>query len=149
MESEQAAEKRMAELRQAVASDPTNTDKLYELGRALESSGRLEEALACFESIVLSEPDDHESIHAIGALHLHLGRNADAIASLKKATEIWQDAPEYFVDLGDACYRSQDLPGAREAYEAAQSLALQDEEIWARISQGLAQCQNEPPGERS
>ncbi|GAA4436516.1 hypothetical protein GCM10023155_36160 [Bremerella cremea] len=140
MEENGMFEHRIVELTHATEKDPNNTDKLYELGRALESAGRFEEALSKFESIVLLEPEDHESIHAVGALNLVLGRNVAAISSLTKATELWEERPEYFVDLGDALYRSGNVQGAKAAYETALPLALPNEEICERIRTSLMKC---------
>ncbi|MCC9607182.1 tetratricopeptide repeat protein [Blastopirellula sp. JC732] len=140
MAEQEKIESRILELSQAIENDPTNTDTLYELGRALESIGRFEEALSRFESIVLLEPEDHESIHAIGILNLQLGRNSAAILSLRKATELWENQPDYFADLGDALYSSGNVQGAKDAYETAQSLALPNEEICERIRTALMKC---------
>ena len=140
MAENEMGENRIVELTQAIKNDPNNTDKLYELGRALESAGRFEEALSKFESIVLLEPEDHESIHAVGTLNLMLGRNLAAISSLTKATELWEDQPDYFADLGDALYSSGNVQGAKAAYETALSLALPNEEICERIRTALMKC---------
>lgn len=133
-------ESRIAELTQAIESDPNNTDTLYELGRALESVGRFEEALSRFEAIVLLEPEDHESLHAIGTLNLRLGRNLVAISSLKRATMLLKDQPDYLVDLGDALFKSGDLKSAKDAYNAASSLTLPNEELCERIKLALDKC---------
>jgi len=130
-------ENRIVELDQAVANTPDNTDLLYELGRALESLGRLEEALSKFESIVRLEPEDHESIHAVGAINLKLGNDSMAILSLKRATALWQEQPDYFADLGEALYKTGDLQGARVALEQARDLALPNEEVSERVRQVL------------
>lgn len=130
-------EDRIVELSQAVAKAPNNSDVLYELGRALESLGRPEEALTRFESIVRLEPEDHESIHAVGALNLALGNDSAAILSLTKATAIWQEQPEYFADLGEAARKIGDSQGARNTLERARDLALPNEEVSERIRLAL------------
>ncbi|QDT30340.1 Tetratricopeptide repeat protein [Gimesia panareensis] len=135
-------ENRLIELTHTIESDPDNTDRLYELGRALESTGKLEEALLRYEAIVRMEPGDHESIHAVGAINLRLGNNSAAILSLRKAVKLCEDQPDYLVDLGDALFESGDLKGAKVAYERALSLALPNEEVSERIKLALERFQS-------
>lgn len=133
MPNDEQSEVLIDELIVALRDDPVNIDHLYRLGRAYESLGRLKDALVQFETIVQLAPDDHESLHAVGELHLKLGDSDKAISALQRATELWCDQPEYFADLGDALYSNGDVEKARYTYEKALSLTLPNEEVADRV----------------
>jgi tetratricopeptide (TPR) repeat protein len=66
--------------------DPTNANAAYEAADIHRKAGRNEEARVLFEAAVKSYPDFEEAHVGLGATLLALGRPADAVPPLRRAT---------------------------------------------------------------
>lgn len=80
----------MLELQKAVAINPSNTVARYRIGETLLFQGKYEEALAAFRSVPREANPALIGYQSAWAL-LHLGRNAEAAATLE---EFLRDYPE-------------------------------------------------------
>ncbi len=77
-----------ADLRKAIAAEPSRGDWHFNLGLTLEAAGRLEDALRSFRDAVLRLPRRAEARFAEGALLCRLDRHREAIEALGVATTI-------------------------------------------------------------
>lgn len=82
-----------------------------------------QEAQACLNMILLSEPNHSDAHHELGMVHMSLGQFGDAELYFSRLTNLRPDATT-FSNLGAALYEQQRLVEAAEAYENA--LALDD-----------------------
>jgi DNA-directed RNA polymerase subunit alpha len=71
VEASQAGQREdaIAELRKAIASNPTNTEALFQLGRLLDLSGEDEEAIAMYELCVNAQPAPINALINLAVLH--------------------------------------------------------------------------------
>jgi tetratricopeptide (TPR) repeat protein len=72
----------------AVRADPNDPAMHSVLAGALMQQDRVAEALAEFVAALLIDPRDAEAHAGIGRIHLHAGRDADAVDALQRATDL-------------------------------------------------------------
>jgi tetratricopeptide (TPR) repeat protein len=73
------------EYRRAAAADPTFTDALHGLARALQDLGRYDEALEVAQQIAADDPDDVLAHTSLSILYQKKGMIAEAEAESAKA----------------------------------------------------------------
>jgi tetratricopeptide (TPR) repeat protein len=78
----------VAQLEQAAAADPENPEVLRELGDALLSDGRLDEAKNAFEQAVEKRPDDVDALVDLAHVEHVSGDGAQAIQHLERVLEL-------------------------------------------------------------
>jgi len=99
-------------LARAVAGDPANPAWHRLLAGALVLEDRPDDALAEFAAALRIDPRDAGAHFGVGQIHLNAGRNVDAVAALRRATELNADAIEAEYALATALTR---LGNSREA----------------------------------
>jgi len=133
--------------RNAVAIHPDATDAHFQLGRIARDQGRLDEALAEFQT-VLRQDEKHSlsEIHReLGAAYLEAGRLPEALHELEIYTDRRAYDPEGLYHYGQALDRSGHPAAAREmftrAVEAARTAPRYRRPIvaqWSRLAQKQA-----------
>ncbi len=137
MSDQSELEQSAAELTASLENDPLNTASLFRLGYVLKSLGRFKEALVRYETLIRIKPDHHEALHAIGNAYFRMKQPLKAIEYYKRAVEIWEHEPDFFVDLAEAFWSVGDFQEAAAALEVALPLCLPGEEAVERIHQLL------------
>ncbi|MFP4040156.1 MAG: tetratricopeptide repeat protein [Desulfosudaceae bacterium] len=92
------------------------------LGQARQESGRLKEALSCFEKAVALDPDYAEAHNNIGGTLLDMGRPERAREHLRKALNINPEHYQALSNMGIACQHLGDFEKAVQYYR--QSLSI-------------------------
>ncbi len=107
--------------RKALEIDREDPDTLFQLGRLLRESGRLDEAHELLDKGSRLNPRlaNYEVWRELGAVQLAKGSAAEALANLAKYVEHREYDPEGLVLYGNALKSQQDLAGAKRAYEQA------------------------------
>ena len=77
----------MSVYRELIKRFPDIAEGYYNLGLALETQNRLDEALASYQDCVLRKPDYAEAHFAIGLLLERGGKLAEAVAAYRRAVE--------------------------------------------------------------
>ena len=103
------------------------------LGHAARTRGRLEEALAHYESARSLAPDNAETVSAVGIMLLHLDRRDEAGALLARAIEIDPAHPAARLSLAELHARQGDVPSAIRIVEALAAEAPQHWWIWEKL----------------
>lgn len=135
MSDQSELEQLVAELTDSLDDDPFNMAMLFELGYVLKSLGRFKEALGHYETILQDAPDHYETLNAIGKVYFQMKQPLKAIEYYKRAVEIWEHEPDFFVDLAEALWDVGDSQSAIAALETAHPLCLPGEEAMDRIDQ--------------
>lgn len=94
-----------------------DTDLMLQIGRALFREGYIEGALAYFERAVANTPDHAEAVACVGYAQHRLGRDADAITTLRRALALDDSFGEARVYLGNLLYDAGDMEGALQELE--------------------------------
>ncbi len=94
-----------------------DTDLMLQIGRALFRDGYIEGALAFFERAVAAAPEHAESVACVGYAQHRIGRDGDAIASLRRALTLDDSFGEARVYLGNLLYDAGDQEGALQELE--------------------------------
>jgi len=115
-----------AELRRAVAMDPSYAPAQLELGRALLVLGDGEGALSCLSKAVAMADRNAEAHSALGIAQLAMGQLRDAVKSLERAAALDPDRAERHENLGTALLLAQRTDDAIAALRRASMLAPDD-----------------------
>jgi len=94
-----------------------DTDLMLQIGRALFREGFIEQALAFFERGVAHASDSAEAVACVGYAQHRLGRDADAIATLRTALAIDASFGEARVYLANLLYDEGQLEAALAEFE--------------------------------
>jgi Flp pilus assembly protein TadD len=94
-----------------------DTDLMLQIGRALFREGFVEQALAFFERGVEHATDNAEAVACVGYAQHRLGRDSDAIATLRTALSLDQGFGEARVYLANLLYDSGELEAALTEFE--------------------------------
>ncbi len=103
---------------------------------ALHQQGSLEAAGQAYRKHLRAYPEDHRALHMFGVLRFQQGAIDDAVDLLYAATEIRDDRPDYFLNLGLVLGQASRTRDAIDAYQRALSLAPASTEA----ANGLAIC---------
>lgn len=112
--------------------------ELIALGHAARGRGRLEEALAHYESALTLAPDSADANGIYGLMLLQLNRIDEAAAPLQRAVALDPSRPEARMNLAELHARQGDIPGAIRILEALAADAPQA--WWAREKLGELQA---------
>lgn len=107
--------------RELVKQNPAEARLRMNLGLALYSAGRYEEALAEMGRFVKAYPKPGPVHLVMGTAHLKMGRACEAVGVLEKARQ-WQASEQVLVELGDAQAGCKRYADAGESYRAAAKL---------------------------
>jgi predicted O-linked N-acetylglucosamine transferase (SPINDLY family) len=91
---------------------------------------RLEEALAQFDKVLSSQPDNPAALNERGSVFAALKRYDAALASVERAIAIAPSQPEAHLNKGNLCSELQRHPDAVAAYEKALALKPGLAEAW-------------------
>ncbi len=94
-----------------------DTDLMLQIGRALFREGYVEQALAFFERGVEHASENAEAVACVGYAQHRLGRDADAIATLRTALSLDQGFGEARVYLANLLYDAGELEAALTEFE--------------------------------
>jgi Flp pilus assembly protein TadD len=85
---------------------------MMQVGRALFRENQMEEAIEYFEVAVRQAPDNAEAVALVGYTQHRLGRDGDAMETLRRALKIDADFAEARIYLGNLLYDRGDYEGA-------------------------------------
>jgi len=122
-------------LRNAARCDPESQTTYYNLGKALDGAGLLEDALTAYQEAVKIKDNYADAWNNIGDCLTRLGRVEDSVEAYQKALEINPSSHLYF-NLGNALLEKGDLVQASERYQKA--LALKPEFAEAALNLAIA-----------
>ncbi len=108
-------------LRKATRFDPQCPTTYYNLGKALDGFGLLEDALTAYQAAVKIKNDYADAWNNIGDCLIRLGRIEDSIEAYKKTLEVNPVSYVYF-NLGNALLEKGDLDQALDSYLKALDL---------------------------
>lgn len=107
----EAARKSFALIRALGYDD--DIELMLQVGRALFREDEMEEAIEYFEVAVRQAPDNAEAVALVGYAEHRLGRDADAMETLRRALKIDADFAEARIYLGNLLYDRGDYEAAR------------------------------------
>jgi serine/threonine-protein kinase len=111
-----------AEFDLATTYEPTSDDAFRDLADAYKLLGRMDEAERTLQKAIQVRPQYYAGYYRLGVLYAQQARYADAIAQLRRATELSPDSPRPWSSLGGALVVTGDYPAAIEALQRAISI---------------------------
>ncbi|KAH6806874.1 binding protein [Perilla frutescens var. frutescens] len=93
----------------------------YGLGQVQLKLGDLRSALTNFEKVLEVQPENCDTLKALGNIHVQLEQNEKAQELYRKATKIDPRDPEAFLELGDLLI-STDINAALDTFKTARNL---------------------------
>ncbi|KAG8376213.1 hypothetical protein BUALT_Bualt09G0039700 [Buddleja alternifolia] len=106
----------------AVGSTNTNSKaKIYRLGQVQLKLGDLRSALNNFEKVLEVQPENCDTLKALGHIYVQLQQNEKAQELYRKATKIDPRDPQAFLDLGELLI-STDIGAALDVFKTARNL---------------------------
>jgi tetratricopeptide (TPR) repeat protein len=109
------------------------------LGDTLGRLGRKEEAMAIFEEVLRTRPDDAEVLNDLGALYVLSGRADEARELLERAVRLKPEKAEFHNNLGNAWRALEQFEPALAAYRRARELNPQSVTARYNVGQTLAE----------
>jgi tetratricopeptide (TPR) repeat protein len=97
----------------------TTPARAIEMAGQLYSRGEFERAERVCRQIIAARPGDGDAHNILGVSLAALGRTEEAVAALRRATEINAGAASYYANLGDILRRAGRLDEASRAAERA------------------------------
>ena len=116
------ADEAIANYREALAMDSSNSGWEAELGVLLFGKGLTVEALEHLNKAVELEPDSAEAHNKLGAALVKTGQAGEAVSHLERAVALKPDSAEYHFQLGYAQAQGGDLPDATAQYRKSLEL---------------------------
>jgi len=105
--------------------DPTNANASYELGEIQRRAGELEPAVASFGAAVHSDPAFTDALLGLGRTLTTLGRAAEAVPLLERATTLDQRSDVAFYLLSQAYLAVGNSGGQQQALDTFRRLRAQ------------------------
>jgi protein O-GlcNAc transferase len=96
--------------------------KLLEQGIALHQQGRLDEAWAIYEQILMSAPASPEALHLSGVVCNVRRQHQEAARRIGRAIELDAEQPLYYVNFGNALSETGQAGDAEKAFRRAIAL---------------------------
>ncbi|MFJ8582543.1 tetratricopeptide repeat protein [Micromonospora sp. NPDC093277] len=110
----------------------------YNRAQVYGMSGRLEEALADYSSVIEVDPNFHDHYFNRGNVLRRLGRNKEAIEDYERALRLSPPFPEAYYNRGDARLELGDVDGALADFDRV--LELDPEHVDARLNRAALRC---------
>lgn len=107
----------LSQFTQAIDIRPLDADGVRQIGEIYRRMGRREQALACFESLARREPDVWIHHYRSGTILIQLGRYDEATRKLAQAMPLEPTRGEFYLALGLAYVRSDQLKKAIATFE--------------------------------
>jgi len=120
--------------------NPTSAHCHLNMGVALRSLGRIEEALACVDRAISIEPLLTQALNSRGMFLLEMGRLEESRASFERAVSIDQRFVEALNNLGVVLLKLGKLGESRSVLEKAVALAPKLPEIWCSLGNTLKEA---------
>jgi glutathione synthase/RimK-type ligase-like ATP-grasp enzyme len=92
---------------------------LFQKGRALEKTGRLDEAEAIYRELLQHDPAHRQALNELGNLLFARGRSLAARPFYEQAVEFHPMDPMSLVNLGNLLMKANELPAARKLFDSA------------------------------
>lgn len=102
---------------------------MMELADSARSSGRQEEAIHIYRSILDSDPDNTDAYIAVSEIMIDMGELYGAIEFITDATHTVPNDPRLLKTLGDSYYLANDSARAADAYTDAMKLGMDTAEL--------------------
>lgn len=110
-----------------------NIDDTLMEAQARQHAGELEQARACFLTILEAESDNADALYGLGTVHLQQGDVQEACRHLRRAVVLMPDIPEFVCNLGLAEWRAGRMDAAVAHLQRAAMLAAGDIGLLVRI----------------
>ena len=123
----------------ATAGVPPAVAALFGAAVAHHQAGRLAEAEACCRRVLVAEPSHADAMHLLGVIALQVGRHDVAVDLIRRAIRLNASNPNYFSDLGNACFAQGNLEAAVAACREVIRLAPDDAATHCNLGTALSQ----------
>ncbi len=118
----------------AIKFNPNQSFEVYfKLGKALGATGKVSDAIACYQKVIELQPDFADVYWHLGQLQSQQGQLDHAIANYKKALNITPDLVWVYPLLADAFTQNQQLEEAILVYQKALVFQDTDFQIYNRL----------------
>jgi tetratricopeptide (TPR) repeat protein len=108
-------------LEQGLQDVPEHLDGYYALARAFQLQGKDQQAAAAYERVMSLDPTHMWTCYQLGRLYLDEAPER-SVAYLARAIHLNPDNPKVWKEYGDALLFTEDVAGAKTAYERALAL---------------------------
>ena len=108
-------------LEQGLQDVPEHLDGYYALARAFQLQGKDQQAAAAYQRVLSLDPTHMWTCYQLGRLYLDEAPERSA-AYLARAIHLNPDNPKVWKEYGDALLFTEDVAGAKTAYERALAL---------------------------
>jgi tetratricopeptide (TPR) repeat protein len=108
-------------LEQGLRDAPEHLDGYYALARAFQLQGKDQQAVAAYQRVLSLDPTHMWTCYQLGRLYLDEAPERSA-AYLARAIQLNPDNPKVWKEYGDALLFTEDVAGAKTAYERALAL---------------------------
>ena len=116
----------------------------FDLGVHYTLQGDHAKAVRAFQEVLVDDPQNARAWAYLGVALSHLGRAAEAEASLSRAVSLQPGNPEAWFHLGVARSLRSEWPEAASAYRHAVALEPDDMVAWHRLGVALSESGDEP-----
>ena len=100
-----------------------NHAELLQQALNLHQTGQFDLAEQLYKDVLAADRRNVDANYLLGALFLHMGRVADAIAQLKAARKLKRNDPRITLDLGNASEAAGDLKAAEDCFRDTIAIA--------------------------
>ncbi|CUV10221.1 hypothetical protein MGWOODY_Mmi2577 [hydrothermal vent metagenome] len=108
-------------LEQGLQDVPEHLDGYYALARAFQLQGKDQQAAAAYQRVLSLDPTHMWTYYQLGRLYLDEAPER-SVAYLARAIHLNPDNPKVWKEYGDALLFTEDVAGAKTAYERALAL---------------------------
>ena len=108
-------------LEQGLQDVPEHLDGYYALARAFQLQGKDQQAAAAYQRVLSLDPTHMWTCYQLGRLYLDEAPER-SVAYLARAIHLNPDNPKVWKEYGDALLFTEDVAGAKTAYERALAL---------------------------
>ena len=92
----------MALYEKLLSNDPSDYDAYYRMGRCYRLIGEYDKALTNLQKCIEHRPYNGLYNYELGLLYHDMGRGKDAVASLERAMDVWENADSSYRYAADA-----------------------------------------------
>ena len=125
--------------RQTVEQAPDNPRANHNLGQPLVDSGRMDEAIRCYQKAIALKPNLAQSHYCLGNIYVVQDRLEEAIVEYQAAIEAQSDYSEAEINLAGALAKRKRPQEAQPHFERALKLAPDNAEVHNNFATALIQ----------
>ena len=122
LEDQEQQDEGAASVQEAIKLDPSNAERHYKEGKALQEQGKFEAAADSYRRAVQLWTYLPEAQADLSVVLTRLDRPEEAAASLQEALRLKPNFPQAYNNLGDAQVQMGDIAGAEASFRAAARL---------------------------